>query len=216
MNAQLDTQETEVQDLCEEIGDILQAAFDLLIGRRDRQYADAIEPLDAERDTLEQESASIGEARRNLEQLLPAKAREAQRAADALLLSGKHAAAAAKLTEAEEAANAPEAMKERQREISARIEAIEAEKQAAARRIFSTWYAETQTVVRAAERGLFCTLLDGLKASFYEYQERTGTGGTLDRPHNTLVKLSTLTDLTAPERSQEWKAGNSWYSAGGR
>jgi hypothetical protein len=213
MNAQRDD---EVFDAAEEVGGTLQAAFDLLIERRDRQYAEAIAPLDAESETLELECASIGEARVNLELLLPAKAREAQRAADALLLAGKHEEAAAKLTEAEDAANAPEAMKERQREISARIEAIEAEKQAAARRIFSTWYAETQTVVRAAERGLFCTLLDGLKASFYEYQERTGTGGTLDRPHNTLIKLSTLTDLTAPERSEEWTAGNRWYSAWGR
>lgn len=214
MNPKHETQDTEVTDMAEEIAGTLQAAFDLLIERRDRQYADAIEPLDAELDTLEQESASIGEARVNLQRLLPAKAREAQRAADALLLDGKHEEAAAKLAEAEEAGTAPEAMKQRQQEISARCEAIEAQKQAAARRIFSTWYAETQTVVRAAERGLFCTLLDGLKASFYQYQERTGTGGTLDRPHNTLVKLSTLTDLTAPERSQEWKAGNSWYSGG--
>jgi hypothetical protein len=215
MNEQLETQDTEVQDVAEEIGGTLQAAFDLLVERRDREYADAIEPLDAESETLEQESASIGEARVNLERLLPAKAREAQRAADALLLAGRHEEATAKLTEAEEATNAPAAMSERQREISARIEAIEAEKQAAARRIFSTWYAEVQIVVRAAERGLFCTLLDGLRASFYEYQERTGTAGTLDRPHNTLVKLSTLTNLTAPERSPEWTAGNRWYSAGG-
>jgi hypothetical protein len=217
MIEQLDSQmhDTEVQDVAEEIGDILQAAFTLLIQRRDRQYADAIEPLDAERDTLEQESSSIGEARVNLERLLPAKAREAQRAADALLLAGKQEEATAKLTEAEDAANAPAAMTERQREISARIEVIEAEKRAAARRIFSTCYAEAQSVVRAAERGLFCTLLDGLKASFYQYQERTGTGGTLDRPYSFLVKTSHIQNLTAPERSEEWTAGNRWYSAGG-
>ena len=70
------TQDTEIRDVAEEIGDILQAAFDVLIQRRDRQYAAAIEPLNAERDTLTQESASIEEARVNLERLLPAKARE--------------------------------------------------------------------------------------------------------------------------------------------
>ena len=216
MNAQLETQDTEVTDMAEEVGDILQAAFDLLIERRDRQYADAIEPLDAERDALENESASIGEARRNLEQLLPAKAREAQRAADALLLAGKHEAATAKLTEAEDAANAPAAMAERQREISARIEAIEAEKQAAARRIFASWYEDCKAIIRPIEHGLFVVVLDGLQQSFYDFQTRTNTGGTLERPHNTLVKLSTLQNLTAPERSEEWTAGNRWYSAGGR
>jgi hypothetical protein len=138
MNAQIEqqTQDTEITDVVEEIGGTLQAAFDLLIERRDRQYAAAIEPLDAERDTLELESASIGEARRNLERLLPAKAREAQRAADALMVAGRHDAAQLKLTEAEEAANAPAAMTERQREISTRCEAIDREKGAIARMSF--------------------------------------------------------------------------------
>jgi len=213
MNAQLDTQETEVQDLCEEIGDILQAAFDLLIGRRDRQYADAIEPLDAERDTLEQESASIGEARRNLERLLPAKAREAQRAADALLLAGKHEEATAKLTEAKDAANAPAAMTERQREISARIEAIEREKKTIARRIFETWYADAQHVIRTTEHGLFVTLLNGVEDSMIDFQTRTGTtspngltGGLFHSGH--------VAGLTAPERSDEYRSAGRWY--GGR
>ena len=216
MNAQPEIQDTEVQDVAEEITGTLQAAFDLLIERRETAFAEAIKPLDAERDTLEQESASIGEDRVNLERLLPAKAREAQRAADALTLAGDAEGAEAKLQEAQEAANAPAAMIERQREISARIDAVEAEKQATARRIFSTCYAEAQSVVRAAERGLFCTLLEGLKASFYEFQERTNTGGTLDRPYSFLVRPSHITNLTAPERSEEWTAGNRWYSAGGR
>ena len=212
MNAQLETQDTEVTDIAEEISDTLQAAFDLLIERRDRQYADAIEPLDEERDTLEEESASIGEARVNLERLLPAKAREAQRAADALLLAGKHEEAAAKLTEAEEAANAPEAMKERQREISARIEEIGAEKQTAARRIFASWHEDCKTVIRPVEHGLFVVLLDGLQKSFYDFQNLTNTAG--DGVLNTLFRLGHITDLTAGERSPEWNSGTRWY--GGR
>jgi len=207
--AQLETQttDTEVQDVAEEIGGTLQAAFDLLIERRDQQYAAAIEPLDAERDTLEKESTAIGEARRSLERLLPAKAREAQRVADALLLAGKHDAAQRKLTEAEEAANAPEAMSERQREISTRCEAIDREKGAIARRIFDSWYCDAQHVIRAAEHGLFVTLLNGVEDSMTEYQVRTGSEGTL-------VKLSHRTNLTADERSLEWQAGYRWYGGG--
>jgi len=205
MNAQLETQDTEVQDVAEEIAGTLQAAFALLIERRDRQYAEAIEPLDVERDTLEQESASIGEARVNLERLLPAKAREAARAADALLLAGKREASEAKLAEAAEAANAPEAMKERQREISARCEAIEQEKKAIARRIFESWYPDAQRVIRAAEHGLLVILLDGVEDSMNDYQARTG---------ETLIKLFHRTNLTAPERSPEWQAGNRWYGGG--
>jgi nucleoid-associated protein YgaU len=211
----MNEQPNEIQDVAEEIGGTLAAAFEVLIQRRDTAYAAAIEPLDAEDQSLREEYVSLGDAARNLEKLLPATAREAQRAADALLLAGKADKAEVKLQEAQQADSAPEAMKERQREITARIEAIEAEKQAAARRIFSTCYAEAQSVVRAAERGLFCTLLDGLKASFYQFQERTGTGGTFDHPYSFLVKDSHLQNLTAPERSEEWTAGSRWYSAGG-
>ena len=209
MNAQLEiqAQDGEVQDMALQIGGVLTDAFTLLVDRRDRQYADAIEPLDAERETLEQESTALAEARRNLERLLPAKAREAQRAADALLLAGKHDAAQRKLTETEEAANAPAAMTERQREISTRCEAIDREKSAVARRIFDSWYPDAQHVIRAAEHGLLVTLLNGVEDSMIDYQTRTGSGGTL-------VKLFHVENLTAGERSAEWTAGNRWY--GGR
>jgi hypothetical protein len=204
----------EIQDVCGEITGTAEAAFDTLIERRDRQYADAIEPLNAEEKSLRQEYASIEEAAASLELLLPATAREAQREADRLAVAGQHAEARAKLAEAEQAANAPGAMRQRQQEIGVRLTAIEEERKTIARRIFETWYAECQAVVRAGETGLFITLLDSLKASFYEYQERTGTGGTLDRPFSFLVKDSLIQNLTAPDRSQEWVSGSRWY--GGR
>ena len=205
MNAQLETQDTEVTGMAEEIGGIMEAAFDVLIQRRDRQFAAAVEPLDAEEESLKDESASIQEARTNLEKLLPAKAREAQRAADALLLDGKREEAQAKIAEMEEATNAPAAMTGRQQEISARCEAIEQEKKAIARRIFESWYPDAQRVIRAAERGLLVILLDGVEDSMNDYQARTG---------ETLIKLFHRTNLTAPERSPEWTAGNRWYGGG--
>jgi hypothetical protein len=209
MNAQLEIQarDPEVEDMALQIGGILTDAFTLLIERRDRQYTEAIEPLDAERETLEQESRAIGETRRNLIQLLPAKVREAQRAADALMVAGDAEGAEAKLTEAEEAANAPGAMSERQRDITTRIEAIDREKGAVARRIFEAWYLDAQRVIRAAETGLLVTLLNGVEESVIDYQARTGVEGTL-------MKLGHIRSLTADERSAEWSSATRWY--GGR
>jgi hypothetical protein len=209
---EIENPDTEIQDVCEEIGGTLEAAFDLLIERRDRQYAAAIAPLDAEREALEQESASIEEAAHNLELLLPAKARIAQNEADQLTVAGKSEEAKAKLEEMRQAESAPGAMRARQREIANRIEAIEAEKQTAARRIFASWHEDCQAIIRPIEHGLFVVLLDGLQKSFYDFQTRTNTAG--DGVLNTLFKLGHITDLTAGERSPEWASGNRWY--GGR
>lgn len=207
-----DTGTEIIKDVAEELRDSLQEAYDVLIERRDRQYADAIEPLDVEAEALRQEHVSLGAAARNLELLLPATAREAQREADRLMLDGKHEEAAAKIAEAEEARSAPAAMKERQQAITARIAAIESEKKDAARRVFRSWHQDCQKIIRPIERGLFVTILDGLQDSFYEFQARTGTAG--DGVLNTLFKLGDITDLTANEHSLEWKSGHRWY--GGR
>jgi hypothetical protein len=206
--------DSEIQDCAEEITGALAAAFDILIERREVALAAAIAPLDEERASLLKEHASIGEAAQILELVLPAQAREAQREADRLTVAGLHEEAKAKFAEMQENERAPEVMRARQSEISARIEAVEGEKKASARRVFESWYADVQTVIRAVERGLFCTLLDGLKASFSEYQERTGTGGTLDRPYSYLVKDAHISNLTADERSAAWNSGSRWY--GGR
>jgi hypothetical protein len=215
MNAQREIQDTEIQDTAAEINVILQTAFDLLIQRRDRQYEDAIGPMDAEAEALRQEHVDIGDARVSLEQLLPAKSRVAQQQADVLLLAGKGEESKAKLAEAEEAAAAPAAMIDRQREISARIEAIEDEKKTIARSVFDPWYADAQKVIRAAETGLFVTLLDGIEDSMSDFQTRTGTtsptglaGGLFHSGH--------VVGLTADERSPEWQAASRWYGGRGK
>jgi hypothetical protein len=202
----------EVQNVCEEITGTVEAAYDVLLKRRDTAFVVAIAPLGKERESLEKERDSIAETAHNLSALLPAKEREAQRQADVLLLSGQLEAAQAKLAEMEEAKAAPRAMEARQREIDLRLTAIEEDRRAAARRVFEGWYGECQAVIRASEHGLFCTLLDGLKASFYEYQERTGTGGTIDQPYSFLVKDSHLENLTSDERTSEWTSASRWYS----
>ena len=70
-------------------------------------HANAVAGLNAERAALEQESQGILKAADELKLLLPAKAREAERAADALLLAGKHEAAQAKRDEQQQAEAAP-------------------------------------------------------------------------------------------------------------
>jgi len=202
MSEQLEsvTQDTEIQDCAEEITGTLEAAFDLLLDRRDRQYAAAIKPLDKEAEQLAQESTAISEAAQNLEALLPAKAREAQRQADVLLLAGKGEEAQAKIAEAREAASAPQTMTQRQREITARVEAIEAEKSEVKARCDEAFYSEAQQIVRATERGFFTVLMDGIEEVLLPTH--------LGRNTNTWL------NLTCDTRSPEWRSGTKWY--GGR
>jgi seryl-tRNA synthetase len=193
----------QIEAIVTQMTTVFESAFATLIQRRDSQYAGEIVPLDAERQSLLKEHAAIGEAAKNLSLLLPARARQAQREADALLLDGKPEEAAAKIRESEEAKNAPARMNERQQEILTRIEGIEEQKKDLARRIFREWYPECQAVIRAGERGLFITLLDGLLESFRRFETTAKTP---------LVTQGHIVELTSPERSREWASGRSWYS----
>ena len=203
-----------VQPLADRIKSAFDDALAALIARRDQQYADETRALDAEREALVKEHAAIGETAENLRELLPAKAREAQREADKLVLAGKREEARAKIAEMEQAEHAPVAMQEQQREISARIHEIDGEKEAVAKTVFAEGYGACQVVVRVGEKGLF-GLLDGLERSFYAYQDRTNTG-TSDNRTRPLVNPGTSSGLTADERSPEWASSQRWYGVGGR
>jgi seryl-tRNA synthetase len=202
--------DTEIADACEEIAGTLAAAFDLLLERRDTAYTLAVKPLDTEIASLRQETAAIAEARTSLEKILPAKQRTAQAEADALLLAGKAAEAEVKQQEVEEAKHALEQMHTRQQEILSRIEGIEAEKRAVAKRVFDSWFGECQGVIRPIEHGLFCVILDGLRDSFFQFQTETDTAEKFVGDRG-LFHVGHLADLTAPERSPEWVAGQRWY-----
>src|SRR5271157_4057038 len=132
----------EIQDTCNDLTEAVEAAFDLLIERLEAARASAVAPLEGEIESLAREYAAISESKRTLESLLPAKAREAQRAADALLIKGKRAAAESRLREAQAAQAAPAQMEERLLNLSTRIEEIRAEKRGRARDIFNGWFAE--------------------------------------------------------------------------
>lgn len=206
--------DAEIQKVCEEIAGTVEGAYDLLLKRRDLAFTVGIEGLEAERENLEKERAAIAEAARNLAELLPAKARRAQAEHDRLLLAGDREGAALKLAEQKEAEAAPATMKARQAEISARLEAIAEEKKALARRIFKGWYPQVQAVIRATERGLFATLLDGIEQSLFDFQNLTKTnspngltGGLFHEGH--------IAGLTSDERSAEWRSGRKWYAGRG-
>jgi hypothetical protein len=202
----------EIEDACAEITSATEVAYAFLIERREAALAVAIAPLDAEKESLRQEYTEIGAEALDLQELLPSKARVAQAEHDRLLLAGDRAGAAARLAEQKAAESAPEAMRQRQQKIGLRLTAIEEEKKAQARRVFEVWYSEAQTIVRAAEHGLFIDLLDALRESFVEYEQRTDTGGTLTQPFSGLVQNRHLENLTSPDRSDSWVSGSRWYA----
>lgn len=207
---QQEKHDTDIQEIAAVITGILQDAFDALIRRRERAYADAIRQLDREADEIRQEHRAIGEAASALEELLPATARVLRYEADLLLVAGKADEAKAKVREQQQAEAAPQRMRQRQANIIARLEVIEEQKRTAARHVFGQWYAEVQQVVRAAERGLFVTLLDGLHNDFWSFQAATDTGPTAPGDPG-LFNVGHIANLTAPERSAEWQAGQRWY-----
>jgi len=125
-------------------------------------YAEAVSALESERVTLENESQAILKAADHLRLLLPAKAREAQRAADVLLLAGKGDEAQAKIAEQQEAERAPAEMEQRRLAIADRISAIDDEKRTIARKVFREWFPGLRLVLLAEQRAL----VDGMDAAW--------------------------------------------------
>jgi hypothetical protein len=208
MAEQLEKTSDEIQGLCDEITSSMESAYADLLAAREAEIADATAHLEAEAATLRREQADITEAAGNLESLLPAQQREAQRQADAALLAGRLEEAEAKRQEYETARRAPEAMNARQREIAQRLETIANEKKIIVKLIFETWISDLQKIIRASERGFFLGLLDKAHDELYTFQEQHGL------PGSGLLTAALSTGLTAPEHSPEWKSGQNWY--GGR
>jgi len=184
-----------------------------LLARRDAAYSQAIASLETEREKLEGEAVSLTEASANLGELLPAKMRVAQAESDQLLVQGRTVEAHAKLQEVQEAEATPARTKARQKDIAERLAAIAEEKRHAGRRIFGEWHRECQSVIRASEHALFVTLLDGLKQSFFDFEQATGTNAQAVGDPG-LFTVAHLDSLTGPENSVEWNSGHRWY--GGR
>jgi hypothetical protein len=159
--------------------------------------AGAVAKLEAERDKLEEESQGIQAAANELKLLLPAKAREAERAADVLLLAGKPAEAQAKRKEQQQAERAPAEMEQRCRAITVRCGQIASEKEAIARRVFQEWYPELRAGL-LAEQTAMCDALDSAWTGIVRYAGETGTDGI-----GGIIRGSMENDLTADDRGPE-------------
>jgi hypothetical protein len=196
-------------------------AVDSLIQELRTTYADAVSELNAERGTLEEESQGIQAKSDELKLLLPAQAREAQRQADVLLLAGQHEEAQAKRDEQQHAERAPEQLVQRQREIATRLEAIDTEKKAIARRVFQAWLPGLREAL-VEEQRIMCEALDNAWGGIQTFASETGTIGL---PYS-LITANLRSDMTAREhgperatfeRSQEWFGGpapNPWARQG--
>jgi erythromycin esterase-like protein len=161
-------------------------------------FAAATLALDTERDKLEEESSEIRAASNELKLLLPAKAREAERAADVLLLAGKPAEAQAKRKEQQSAERAPAEMEQRCRAITVRCGQIEAEKEAIARRVFAEWYPKLRAAL-VAEQLESVTALDKARDGIARW---AGERGLAAQPGG-ILKALWEDDLTASDRGPE-------------
>jgi septum formation inhibitor MinC len=161
-------------------------------------YTGAVATLDKERLDLQGESEEIQKAADELRLLLPAKARAAERAADDLLLKGKHEEAQAKRREQQQAEAAPAEMEQRRRAIADRIEAINSEKRDIARSVFREWFPGLRDPLVAEQREL-CLALDNAWAGIQGFAQETGAH-ELQRP---LVTANLRGDLTAREHGPE-------------
>jgi hypothetical protein len=195
------------------IATLFQDTFQQLIAIRDVAYANAIGDLERESEALAKEHAQLQTAIHDIEATLPAKTRLTQHEVDVLLVSGKPDAkqdVKAKMDELKELQRKPALLRQRQKEITSRSDAIASEKEAIARTVFEHWLKVVRPVVRAGEHGLFITLLGGLERSFYEFQSAVGLT-KLNNRTRPLVSQDHIVSLTSDGRSEEYAAGRHWY-----
>ena len=171
---------------------------DSLLQQLHTTLAGAVAKLEAERAELEEESQGIQAAANELKLLLPAKGREAERAADVLLLQGKSQEAAAKIKEQQQAERAPAEMEQRCRTIVVRCGQIEAEKEAIARRCFAEWYPRLRAALVAEQ----LSMCDALDASWVGICRYAGDRGLAGQPGGILT-AGLENDLTARDRGPE-------------
>ena len=161
-------------------------------------HANAVAGLNAERAALESESQELQTKADQLKRLLAATARRAERDADALLLAGKHEAAQAKRDEQQQAEAAPAEMEQRRATIAGRIEAIDSEKRAIARRVFEGWFPSFRAPLVAEQREL-CLALDNAWEGIQRFAQETGT----IEQSRSLITANLRGDLTAREHGEE-------------
>ena len=174
-------------------------AFAALVERKDEQYREAVAPLDTERESLVQEADRIQQTLRELQALLPARARLAQFEADQLLVQGENAQAQEKLSELEELKAEAAKLEERRNEIAQQCAQIESAKGMALRQAAIEFRDGCILLIRAAETEL-AGLLDETRDALNALETQLG------------MPLYTPGELTAAERSGEWETLHRLYS----
>jgi hypothetical protein len=188
-----------IPDMCAEVTATTVKAFNLLLARRDAAYLSAISGLETERIKLEGESVSLRESERTLGEVGPARMRQAQFEADALLVAGRVEESHRKIAEAQQAEAEPARTKARQKEINERLEAIEAEKKEALRSAAVDFRESSIQLIRASESGL-ALILDGVRDNLNTLEMQVG------------ASLYQPAQLTADEKSPAWVTLNRLYA----
>jgi hypothetical protein len=189
------------------------STVDRMLQELNTTLSKAVAKLESDRDALEQESAEILTAANELKLLLPAKAREAEREADRLLLAGKPEEATAKIQEQKSAERAPEEMERRRYAITARLGEIASEERTIAVRVFQEWYPRLRAAL-VAEQLTMCNALDSAWGGIVRFSGETGTGGI-----GGIVKASMENDLSARDQGPEraiYERLVSWFGGGRR
>jgi len=174
-------------------------AFAALLERRDTAYSAAVAPLDHEIEVLDREAVEIADKAQSFSEKMASAERIKQFEADQLTMQGKTVEAKKKLAELEQVKAGPAQIEQRRQEIEDRIADLEAEKNEIRKRIFWEWYGECQEVIRAAEKGFFFTLVDGIFESLSKFDPK--------QAQNANVRFY----LTSPARSQIGDAATRWY-----
>lgn len=153
------------------ISKMFEATFGNLALCLQEDYEAAVQPLDAEQESLARERSEIEEEAARLETLFEPQQRVTNLQADMAKLNGQPEEAEAKLNELEDGRRKIASARERQREIDRRCLELETAKQDAARRVALEWWSQCRVVTLAAERGFLITLLGGLEQSLAEFRQ---------------------------------------------
>lgn len=178
----------------ESIGEIV----DRLLDELRSTYTKAICGLEEDRLALNAESEGLQKRAVELADVLPAKARMAAFAADALLAEGKPEESRAQREAQRELENQVPAMERRQQEIVTRIGEIAREEKRIARRCFLVWLPDSRGPL-IKELGETVLALDKMWAGMISYAKDTGT---LDQP-GSIITAGLRADLTPREHGPE-------------
>jgi hypothetical protein len=193
------TEDMTTEEMGQFIADFSSKALAILNERLQQRTSVACAPLDEELTALAVESADIEAQAQGVIERMASAERVKRFEYDQFVMQGKTAEAEAKLAELEEVKAAPAKIDQRRREIAERCEQIEAEKGTALRRAAEDFKEASITLIRGAETGL-AAILDETRGNLNQLETRTGT--SLYHPEN----------LTAPEKSTEWRTLNRLYS----